>query len=191
MLNTYPSIPFFTVTLSSTKLPRLVVSSTSLSPHFIQIKVYKSIDLLNQQQRRTKGTSSTLPCKMQVRIPWPCVRCTQILHRIGSGRSRNYDGRATHVLILSFWRVAAGRKLRCNQPKFRWSHLVPCTCQGLHWRTGVVIRTVAVAQLVEALRYKPEGRGFDSQWLNPSGRIVVLESTQPLTEMSTRNPSWG
>jgi hypothetical protein len=22
----------------------------------------------------------------------------------------------------------------------------------------------AVAQLVEALRYKPEGRGFDSQW---------------------------
>jgi hypothetical protein len=23
----------------------------------------------------------------------------------------------------------------------------------------------AVAQLVDALRYKPEGRGFDSQWL--------------------------
>jgi hypothetical protein len=30
-----------------------------------------------------------------------------------------------------------------------------------------------------------------SQWLNPSGRIVALGSTQPLTEMSTRNPSWG
>jgi hypothetical protein len=29
------------------------------------------------------------------------------------------------------------------------------------------------------------------QWLNPSGRIVALRSTQPLTEMSTRNPSWG
>jgi hypothetical protein len=27
--------------------------------------------------------------------------------------------------------------------------------------------------------------------LNPSGHIVVLGSTQPLTEMSTRNPSWG
>jgi hypothetical protein len=26
---------------------------------------------------------------------------------------------------------------------------------------------------------------------NPSGRIVALGSTQPLTEMSTRNPSWG
>jgi hypothetical protein len=24
--------------------------------------------------------------------------------------------------------------------------------------------TLLVAQLVEALRYKPEGRGFDSQW---------------------------
>ena len=24
----------------------------------------------------------------------------------------------------------------------------------------------AVAQLVEALRYKPEGRGFDSQWFH-------------------------
>jgi hypothetical protein len=29
------------------------------------------------------------------------------------------------------------------------------------------------------------------QWLNPSGRIVALGSTQPLTEMSTRNPFWG
>jgi hypothetical protein len=28
------------------------------------------------------------------------------------------------------------------------------------------------------------------QWLNPSVRIVALGSTQPLTEMSTRNPSW-
>ena len=56
----------------------------------------------------------------------------------------------------------------------------------------------AVAQLVEALRYKPEGRGFDSRWChwnfsfhNPSGRTMVLGSTQPLTEMSTRNISWG
>jgi hypothetical protein len=39
----------------------------------------------------------------------------------------------------------------------------------------------AVAQLVEALRYKPEGRGFDSKW----------KFFQPLTEMSIRNISWG
>jgi len=37
-----------------------------------------------------------------------------------------------------------------------------------------------VAQLVDVLRYKAEGRGFDSRH-NP---------TQPLTEMSTRNISW-
>jgi hypothetical protein len=28
-------------------------------------------------------------------------------------------------------------------------------------------------------------------WLNPSGRTVALRSTQPLTEMSTRNKCWG
>jgi hypothetical protein len=55
----------------------------------------------------------------------------------------------------------------------------------------------AVAQLVEALRYKTEGRGFDSDgviasfhWHNPSGRTMALGLTQPLTEMSTRNIFW-
>jgi hypothetical protein len=61
----------------------------------------------------------------------------------------------------------------------------------------IAILRYAVGQLVEALRYKPEGREFDSRWShkffsdNPSGRTMVLGSTQPLTEMSTRNPSWG
>ena len=38
------------------------------------------------------------------------------------------------------------------------------------------------------------GRGFDSQWClrhNPSRLSVVLELTQPLTEMSVRNTSLG
>jgi hypothetical protein len=48
----------------------------------------------------------------------------------------------------------------------------------------------AVAKLVEALFYKPEGRGFDSRWHNPSGRTVAMGLTQPLTEMSTRSMSW-
>ena len=50
-----------------------------------------------------------------------------------------------------------------------------------------------MALLVEALRYKPVGRGFDSRWCHwnfPSGRTVTLGLTQPLTEMSTRNISW-
>ena len=42
----------------------------------------------------------------------------------------------------------------------------------------------AVAKLVEALRYKPEGRGFNCRchwifhWLNPSGRVVGLWSVE-------------
>jgi len=56
-----------------------------------------------------------------------------------------------------------------------------------------------VAQLVEALRYKSEGRGFDSRWYDwiffidiiHSDRTMALGLTQPLTEMSTRNISWG
>jgi hypothetical protein len=56
----------------------------------------------------------------------------------------------------------------------------------------------AVVQLVQAhCATKPEGRGSDSpdgvtiifHWRNPSDRNMALGSTQPLTEMSTRN-SW-
>ena len=49
-----------------------------------------------------------------------------------------------------------------------------------------------MAQLVEALHYRSEGRGVDSRMChNPSGRIMALGSTQPLTEMSTWGISWG
>jgi hypothetical protein len=56
----------------------------------------------------------------------------------------------------------------------------------------------AVAQLVEALRYKPEGRGFDSQLsleffidIILPGRSMALRSAQSLTETSTSNISLG
>jgi len=52
--------------------------------------------------------------------------------------------------------------------------------------------------VVKVLCYKSEGRWFDSRWChgifhwhNSSDRNVALESTQPLTEMSTRSISWG
>jgi hypothetical protein len=54
-------------------------------------------------------------------------------------------------------------------------------------------RKHAVAQLIEELGYKPEGRGVDSRWshwnsqLSPSSRTMALCSTQPLTEISTSN----
>jgi len=51
----------------------------------------------------------------------------------------------------------------------------------------------AVVHLVYALRYKPEGRGFDWNFYlhNPSSPIMALGSTQPLTEISTRAISCG
>jgi hypothetical protein len=56
----------------------------------------------------------------------------------------------------------------------------------------------AVEQLVEALRYKPEGSGFDSRWCHWIFFIGIIlpaalwlrGSTQHLTKMSTRNVSW-
>jgi hypothetical protein len=52
----------------------------------------------------------------------------------------------------------------------------------------------AVAELAEAICYKPEGRGFDSRyhWIfNPSSRTMALGSTQPLRETRTRNLPGG
>jgi hypothetical protein len=49
----------------------------------------------------------------------------------------------------------------------------------------------AVAQVGEALRYKPKGAGSFPDGVNPSGRTMALSSTQPLTEMSIRNIFWG
>ena len=46
----------------------------------------------------------------------------------------------------------------------------------------------AVEQLIEALRYKPEGRAFDPlEFFIDVIRTMALGSTQPLTEMSTTN----
>jgi len=58
------------------------------------------------------------------------------------------------------------------------------------WAICVYGGTLLVAQLVEALRYKPEDRGFDPRRClshNHSSRTMALGSTQPLTEMSTRS----
>jgi hypothetical protein len=54
-------------------------------------------------------------------------------------------------------------------------------------------------QLVEALCHKSSGVGVSISdevvaflnWPNPSSRTMALRSTQPLTEMSTRNLSGG
>jgi hypothetical protein len=49
----------------------------------------------------------------------------------------------------------------------------------------IVLLPPAEAQLVEALHYKPEGRGSDSHWCQWNFSL-----NQPLREMSTWNISW-
>jgi len=69
-------------------------------------------------------------------------------------------------------------------------NLLLCSCEN--WRT-------AVAQWLGLTCYKSEGRWFDPRWChwnfslakNPSDHTMALGSTQPLTEMSTTNISWG
>jgi hypothetical protein len=60
------------------------------------------------------------------------------------------------------------------------------------------VKDIRLLRFNEALRYKPEGRGSIPNGVigifqvhNPSGRTMVLGLNQPLTEMSTRNISWG
>ena len=50
---------------------------------------------------------------------------------------------------------------------------------------GTALQAVKVAVSI------PDGVTGIFHWHNPSGRTMALELTQPLTEMSTRNVSWG
>jgi len=54
------------------------------------------------------------------------------------------------------------------QEEFSFSSLVNIIINWITVRKlSISIRgTLLVAQLVEALRYNPEGRGFDSRWLH-------------------------
>jgi hypothetical protein len=65
---------------------------------------------------------------------------------------------------------------------FSFSHV-----EGTRWRGW--LKHIATNRKVAGSI--PDGVTGIFQWLNPSSRIVALGSTQPLTEMSTRNPSWG
>jgi hypothetical protein len=73
-----------------------------------------------------------------------------------------------------------------------------CVVSSIIFPSNYLLMGYAVAQLVEALRYKPEGRRFDSRWSHWNFSLSYSfrphcgpGSTQPLTEMGTRNPSWA
>ena len=67
-----------------------------------------------------------------------------------------------------------------------FSVTIPCLSEGFYKFYSVC----AVAQLVDAPLYKPEGCEFDSRWGHFFNRTVALGSTQPLTEITSDLP-WG
>ena len=60
-------------------------------------------------------------------------------------------------------------------------------CWGTRWRSW--LRHCATSRKVTGSI--PNGFSGIFHWHNPSSRIMALGCTQPLTEMSTRNISWG
>jgi len=60
-------------------------------------------------------------------------------------------------------------------------------CRGSRWR--IWLRHFATSRMVASSI--PDGVIGIFHWHYPSGRTMALGLTQPLTEMSTRNISWG
>jgi hypothetical protein len=63
---------------------------------------------------------------------------------------------------------------------YKFSGAYPSVMGGIQWRSW--LRQYASSWKVAASIF---------HWHNPSGRTMALGSTQPLTEMSTTNISWG
>ena len=58
---------------------------------------------------------------------------------------------------------------------FLYRHIRRSVLKHKETKRSVKIRgRYAVAQLVEALRYKPEGRGFDSRWCHWTFSLTIL-----------------
>jgi hypothetical protein len=109
------------------------------------------------------------------------------------------DSAMMTVWMMVFWVVTpCSLAVVCTYIRLYYSPKITiCSslsiCQitlNIFMSTGIVLK---------ALCYKPEGRGFNSRWghwiffnwPNPSSCIMALGSTQPITEMSTRNIPGG
>ena len=68
-----------------------------------------------------------------------------------------------------------------------WFVSIPNLTWGTRWRSW--LRHCATSRKVAGSI--PDGVTGIFHWHNPSGRTMALGSTQPLTEISTRNVSWG
>ena len=78
--------------------------------------------------------------------------------------------------------------VHCYVFRFQWNyHQAINSVRGTRWRSW--LRHCATSQKVAGLIFDCVIGIF--HWHNPSGRSMALGLTQPLTEISTRNVSWG
>jgi hypothetical protein len=109
-----------------------------------------------------------------------------LVWELGFGSHRSKDDFFRHLVFYSveypMEKVGPSLKLVNSSPSSSRSEFKDATvCLRLF--LVELWGTLLLAHLVEALRYKPEGRGFDFQWChNPSVRIMAMGLTQPLTE---------
>ena len=79
------------------------------------------------------------------------------------------------------------KKYFVTHPKQKIQNSTKKKYWGTRWRSW--LRHCATSRRVAGSI--PDGVIENFHWHNPSGRTMALETTQPLTEMSTRNISWG
>jgi hypothetical protein len=93
------------------------------------------------------------------------------------------------------WQMGAGQWRRCHMAQRRCllpachanKAVIHIQSWGTRWRWW--LRHCATSRKVAGSI--PDGLIWIFYWHNPSGRTMALGVTQPLTEMSTRNTSWG
>jgi hypothetical protein len=89
---------------------------------------------------------------------------------------------------VSFHHIGLGG--RCNYSEHElltWFHF--CTSRFKRYAVAQWLRHCATNRKVAGSI--SDGVTGSFHWYNPSGRTMALVSTRPLTEMSTRNISWG
>jgi len=118
----------------------------------------------------------------------PCFLCRSLLQVLESWawRQRRDDQRvATYHPPAGFVNFHPYPKMKGEFEATYWVNT--CLIGGTRWRSW--LRDCATSWKVAGSL--PDGVMGIFHWHNSSGRSLALGLTQPLTEMSTRNISWG
>jgi hypothetical protein len=123
-----------------------------------------------------------------------------------------FSGSTTDIFQQQSTKWVTRYKIQFNEHRIMYYATDPCTCRVIVTRCSLnwilrLVHTILLTSLlkficctpwrwgarggavVETLRYKPEGRGIDSRWCHFID--IIFPTALILTEMSTRNISWG